>query len=207
MKALKLLWPFASTMALVVIASNVLVQFPFDHFGLKDVLTWGAFTYPFAFLVNDLTNRRYGKPAARRVAIAGFIVGILISIGLATPRIATASGTAFLVGQFLDITVFGWLRRQSWWRAPLAATMVGSLLDTTIFFSLAFAVPFAFMDTAFGHADGSLGMSVPLFGMTAPLWVSLALGDLSVKVLMGFFMLLPYGALLNVLRPEPALQT
>jgi uncharacterized PurR-regulated membrane protein YhhQ (DUF165 family) len=200
------LWPFALAMAAVVVASNVLVQFPFDHFGLNDILTWGAFTYPVAFLVSDLTNRRYGKPAARRVAIAGFIVGIFFSVRLATPRIAAASGTAFLVGQFLDITVFGWLRRQAWWRAPLAATMIGSLIDTAIFFSLAFAVPFAFLDTGFGHPDGSLGMNVPFFGLPAPLWMSLAAGDLSVKVVMGLLMLLPYGALLNVMKPAPALR-
>jgi uncharacterized PurR-regulated membrane protein YhhQ (DUF165 family) len=202
----RVLWPFALAMTLVVIAANVLVQFPFNHFGLKNVLTWGAFTYPLVFLVSDLTNRRYGKPAARRVAIAGFIVGVFFSVWVATPRIAIASGTAFLVGQFLDITVFGWLRRQSWWRAPLAATMVGSLIDTAIFFSFAFAAPFALFDTGFGHPDGSLGMIVPLFGMPAPLWISLAAGDLSVKVAMGLLMLAPYGALLNVLKPVPALQ-
>jgi uncharacterized PurR-regulated membrane protein YhhQ (DUF165 family) len=199
------LLPFALAMAAVVTASNILVQYPFRHFGLGDILTWGAFSYPVAFLVNDLTNRRYGKPAARRVVFAGFVVGVLLSVFLATPRIAIASGTAFLTGQLLDITVFGRLRRQAWWRAPLAATMCGSLLDTAIFFSLAFSASFVFLDTAFGMPDGSLAFPSALFGGQAPLWVTLALGDLSVKVVMGLLMLVPYGALLNVLKPVPAL--
>jgi len=199
------LLPFALAMAAVVTASNILVQYPFRHFGLGDILTWGAFSYPIAFLVNDLTNRRYGKPAARRVVFAGFVVGVLLSVFLATPRIAIASGTAFLTGQLLDITVFGRLRRQAWWRAPLAATMCGSLLDTAIFFSLAFSASFVFLDTAFGMPDGSLAFPSALFGGQAPLWVTLALGDLSVKVVMGLLMLVPYGALLNVLKPVPAL--
>ena len=201
----KELLPFALAMAIVVTASNILVQYPFRHLGLGDILTWGAFSYPVAFLVNDLTNRRYGKPAARRVVLAGFVVGVLLSIFLATPRIAIASGTAFLTGQLLDITVFGRLRRQAWWRAPLAATLAGSLLDTAIFFSLAFAASFAFLDTAFGMADGSLAFPAALFGGSAPLWMTLALGDLSVKIVMGLLMLVPYGALLNVLKPVPAL--
>lgn len=199
------LLPFIAAMAAVVTTSNILVQYPFGHFGLGDILTWGAFTYPVAFLVNDLTNRRYGKPAARRVVIAGFIAGALLSVWLATPRIAIASGTAFLTGQLLDITVFGRLRRQAWWRAPLAATLAGSLLDTAIFFSLAFSVPFAFLDTGFGLSDGSLAFPTALFGGQAPLWMTLALGDLSVKIIMGLLMLVPYGALLNVLKPTPAL--
>jgi uncharacterized PurR-regulated membrane protein YhhQ (DUF165 family) len=201
----KELLPFALAMAVVVTASNILVQYPFRHLGLGDILTWGAFSYPVAFLVNDLTNRRYGKPAARRVVLAGFVAGVLLSIFLATPRIAIASGTAFLTGQLLDITVFGRLRRQAWWRAPLAATLAGSLLDTAIFFSLAFAAPFAFLDTGFGLADGSLAFPSALLGGQAPLWVTLALGDLSVKIVMGLLMLAPYGALLNVLKPVPAL--
>jgi uncharacterized PurR-regulated membrane protein YhhQ (DUF165 family) len=106
----------------------------------------------------------------------------------------------------LDINVFSRLRRLAWWRAPLAATMVGSVLDTAIFFSLAFAAPFAFLDTGFGLADGSLAFPAPLFAGQVPLWVTLALGDLSVKVLMGLLMLVPYGALLNVIRPVPALR-
>jgi uncharacterized PurR-regulated membrane protein YhhQ (DUF165 family) len=198
--------PFVAAMVVIVAASNFLVQFPFQHFGLGDTLTWGAFTYPVAFLVNDLTNRRYGKPAARKVVLAGFAIAVVISVWLATPRIAIASGTAFLTGQLLDITVFGRLRRQTWWRAPLAATMVGSLLDTAIFFSLAFAARLAFLDTGFGLPDGSLAFPVGFFSGQVPLWVSLAFGDLMVKIAMGLLMLVPYGALLNVLRPVPALR-
>ena len=204
MYSFKTTLPFVAAMAIVVVASNILVQYPFDHFGMKDVLTWGAFSYPVAFLVNDLANRRYGKPAARRVVFAGFLLAVALSVWLATPRIAIASGAAFLTGQLLDIQVFDRLRRQSWWKAPFMATMFGSLLDTVIFFSLAFAAQFAFLDTMLGREDGSLAFAAPLFGMTAPLWLTLAFGDLCVKVLMGLLALIPYGALLNVLRPVEA---
>src|SRR5690606_40363626 len=109
-------WPFVASMAAVVVASNFLVQFPFAHFGLAALLTWGAFTYPLAFLVNDLTNRRFGAAATRRVVCVGFAVAVVLSVWLATPRTAIASGSAFLAGQLLDVTVFNWLRRQAWWR-------------------------------------------------------------------------------------------
>jgi queuosine precursor transporter len=198
--------PFVAAMALVVVASNILVQYPFDHFGMKDLLTWGAFTYPIAFLVNDLTNRRYGKPAARRVVIVGFLIAVSLSVWLATPRIAIASGTAFLTGQLLDIQVFDRLRRQSWWKAPFMATIFGSVLDTAIFFSLAFAAQFAFLDTMIGREDGSLAFPVPFFGGETSLWMALAFGDLCVKILMGVLALIPYGALLNVLKPAPELR-
>jgi queuosine precursor transporter len=124
MPSLKNYLPFIAAMTLVVVASNILVQYPFDHFGMKEILTWGAFTYPIAFLVNDLTNRTYGKSAARRVVIAGFVIAVILSFYLATPRIAIASGTAFLTGQLLDIQVFDRLRRQSWWKAPFMATVL-----------------------------------------------------------------------------------
>ncbi|TKT75272.1 queuosine precursor transporter [Aquamicrobium sp. LC103] len=195
------IWPFVAAMAVVVTASNFLVQFPFAHFGLQDVLTWGAFTYPVAFLVTDLTNRRYGPTAARKVVFVGFVIAIALSVWLATPRIAIASGSAFLVAQLLDVSIFDKLRRQVWWRAPLISSIIGSIIDTIIFFSLAFAARFAFLDTGFGLEDGSLGFPVPFMGTEAPLWVSLALGDFSVKILIGFAMLAPYGALLSVLRP------
>ena len=206
MTSFKTYLPFAGAMALVVVASNILVQYPFDHFGMKDVLTWGAFSYPIAFLVNDLTNRRYGKPAARRVVVSGFLIAVVLSVWLATPRIAIASGTAFLTGQLLDIQVFDRLRRQGWWKAPFMATIFGSLFDTVIFFSLAFAARFAFLDTTLGREDGSLSFAAPLFGMEAPLWLTLAFGDLCVKMLMGALALIPYGALLNVLRPVEAIR-
>ena len=193
--------PFVALMASVVIVSNVLVQFPFAHFGLQDLLTWGAFTYPLAFLVNDLTNRKYGPAAARKVVCAGFVLAVLLSAWFATPRIALASGSAFLLAQMLDVSIFDWLRRQAWWRAPLISTLVGSALDTVIFFSLAFAAGFSMLDTAFGFEDGSLAFAVPFAGMEVPLWVSLAIGDFAVKIIVGITMLAPYGALLTRLKP------
>ncbi|MGB8816918.1 MAG: queuosine precursor transporter [Rhizobiaceae bacterium] len=198
--------PFVAAMALVVVASNILVLYPFDHFGLKDVLTWGAFTYPVAFLVNDLTNRRYGKQTARRVVFVGFAIAVALSVLLATPRIGIASGTAFLTGQLLDIQVFDRLRQKSWWKAPFMATVFGSMLDTVIFFTLAFAPVFGGMDLAFGMEDGSLGFAVPFFSTEAPLWMTLAFGDFCVKMLMGVLALIPYGALLNVLKPAEGLR-
>lgn len=201
-------WPFVAAMAIVVVLSNVLVQFPFEHFHLGEILTWGAFTYPAAFLVNDLTNRRYGVRAARRVVLVGFVLAVLISIWLASPRIALASGTAFLAAQLLDTAIFDRLRKAIWWRAPLISTLIGSVLDTMLFFSLAFARSFSFLDTAFSREDGSLAFPVPLFGIgfEVPLWVSLALGDFAVKLVLGFIMLVPYGALLSMLRPAEALR-
>ena len=206
MPSITRLLPFVAAMALVVVASNILVLYPFDHFGLKDVLTWGAFTYPVAFLVNDLTNRRYGKATARRVVYVGFAIAVILSIHLATPRIAIASGTAFLVGQLLDIQVFDRLRRNSWWKAPFMGTVFGSALDTLIFFTLAFAPAFAGIDALFGMQDGSLGFPASLFGTEAPLWITLAFGDFCVKMLMGVLALIPYGALLNVLKPVEAVR-
>lgn len=198
------IWPFVAAMATVVVASNILVQYPFGHFGLQDLLTWGAFTYPLAFLVNDLTNRRFGKQAARRVVLAGFALAVVLSIWLATPRIAIASGSAFLVAQLLDTQIFDRLRNDAWWKPPLVSTVIGSVVDTVLFFSLAFAASFAFLDTGLGLEDGSLGFAVPFFGAEVPLWVSLAFGDFGVKMLVGLVMLAPYGALLAVLKPAPA---
>ena len=176
-------------MTLVVVSSNILVQFPFTPFGLGDYLTWGAFTYPVAFLVTDLTNRRYGPRVARQLVIAGFAVAVVLSVWLATPRIALASGTAFLVGQLLDITVFNRLRRQSWWRAPFVGSVMGSALDTILFFSLAFA------------GDPDMSGAVNLFGTEVLLWQSLAVFDFSVKMLIALIALLPYGALMSVVLP------
>jgi uncharacterized PurR-regulated membrane protein YhhQ (DUF165 family) len=133
-----LILPIAA-MAVIVALSNFAVQFPFRHFGLADYLTWGAFTYPFAFLVNDLTNRRFGSAAARQVVFVGFVAAVLLSMLLATPRIAAASGTAFLAAQLLDVSVFDRLRRAAWWKAPFISSVIGSAVDTAIFFSLAFA--------------------------------------------------------------------
>src|SRR5690606_17409655 len=121
-------WPYVAAMAATVLASNFLVQFPFEHLGLGEMLTWGAFTYPVAFLITDLTNRRFGARIARLVVLVGFIVAVALSIWLATPRIAIASGTAFLVAQLLDVVVFDRLRRQAWWRPPLFSTLISSAL-------------------------------------------------------------------------------
>jgi uncharacterized PurR-regulated membrane protein YhhQ (DUF165 family) len=198
------IWPFVAAMAVVVVASNILVQYPFGHLGLQDLLTWGAFTYPVAFLVTDLTNRRFGPAVARRVVLVGFLIAVVLSIWLATPRIAIASGSAFLVAQLLDVSIFDRLRRTDWWKAPLISTVIGSLVDTVIFFSLAFADAFSMLDTGLGREDGSLGFAVPFLGMEVPLWISLALGDLMVKLLVGVAMLAPYRALLAIVAPQPA---
>ncbi|MCO5145566.1 MAG: queuosine precursor transporter [Aquamicrobium sp.] len=198
-------WPFVAAMAVTVAASNVLVQYPFGHFGLQDILTWGAFTYPFAFLVTDLANRNHGAAAARKVVYAGFAVAVVLSIWLATPRIAIASGAAFLVAQLIDVAVFERLRRNAWWQAPLISSVIGSVIDTVLFFSLAFAARFAALDTGFGLEDGSLGFAVPfVLGGEVPLWVSLALGDFCVKIAMALVALVPYGALISVLKPARA---
>ncbi len=193
-------------MTMVVVASNFLVQFPLSGslFGiaLGDLLTWGAFTYPVAFLITDLTNRQFGPQTARKVVLAGFVVGVALSVVTSQPRIAIASGSAYLFGQMLDISVFNRLRRQTWWRAPLIGSLVGSMLDTAIFFSFAFAAAFA----VFGPNDPFALEAAPVLGvfaMEAPRWVSWALGDFSVKLLVGLVMLLPYGALMSVLKPMP----
>ncbi len=188
-------------MCAVVAASNFLVQYPFNHFGLGEILTYGAFTYPIAFLVNDLSNRRFGPVFARRVVYAGFAIAVVLSIWLATPRIAIASGTAFLTAQLLDITVFNKLRQLTWWKAPFASAIFGSLLDTLLFFSIAFAARFAWIDAITGQPDSSLAMPVPFFGTEIPLWASLGFGDLLVKVVMAVVMLVPYGAILAIFAP------
>lgn len=197
---------YVALMTLVVVASNFLVQFPVQAtlgaINLGDLLTWGAFTYPFAFLVTDLTNRQYGPRVARLVVAAGFIVGVGLSWYLSQPRIAIASGLAFLLGQMLDISVFNRLRRQSWWQAPLAGSMLGSILDTVLFFSFAFAPAFS----VFGpNDDFAIGLA-PVFGVLtteAPRWISWALGDLAVKVIFALILLMPYGALMSVVKPMP----
>lgn len=211
MQALKQHAPFIAAMALVVAASNFLVQFPVQAtiggVDLADLLTWGAFTYPVAFLVTDLTNRRYGPQAARRVVLVGFAVAVVLSVWLATPRIAIASGSAFLVAQLLDVSIFDRLRRAAWWKAPLISSVIGSIVDTIIFFSLAFAPVFGVL----GANDAFAIASAPLLGLIAleaPRWLSWALGDLGVKLVVSMVMLAPYGALLALMRndgqPRPA---
>lgn len=195
------LLPAMLAMCAAVAASNILVQYPFQYLGLHEVLTWGAFTYPVAFLVNDLTNRRFGPVAARRTVYAGFVLGVIMSIWLATPRIAIASGSAFLIAQLMDITVFDRLRRKTWWKAPFAAAMFGSVLDTILFFSIAFAARFAWIDMLTGMPDSSLSEPASFLGLGMPLWASLAFGDFFVKVVMGTLMLIPYGAILAIFAP------
>lgn len=167
-------WRPIVAMAVVIVVSNLLVQYP-----INDWLTWGAFTYPVAFLVTDLTNRALGAAAARRVAWAGFAIAILVSFGLAPWRIAVASGSAFIVAQLLDIAVFNRLRAHSWWQAPLIGSIVASVIDTLIFFFIAFA-----------------GTELD--------WRLLAAGDLGVKWLMAVLLLAPYRMLLPRLVPGVA---
>lgn len=157
----------------VVVASNILVQHQ-----INDFLTWGAFTFPIAFLVTDLTNRRFGPLRARRVVYIGFLFGVALSVWFAGWRIGIASGVAFLAGQLLDVFVFDRLRRMTWWRAPLISSITASAVDTALFFSLAFA-----------------GTGVP--------WVTLGLGDYGVKLAMAAALLVPYGAVMRFVAPLP----
>lgn len=198
--------PYVALMTLVVVASNFLVQFPVPGtiFGinLADLLTYGAFIYPIAFLVTDLTNRQFGPKAARLVVVAGFVIAVAFSIWASTPRIAIASGSAFLLAQLLDISVFNRLRRSSWWKAPLLSSLIGSALDTAVFFSLAFAAVFAFIGP---NDDFAIG-TAPILGVIAvdaPRWISWALGDFAVKMIVGLVMLLPYGAVMSLVKPMP----
>ncbi len=189
--------PGILAMAAVVVASNILVQFLFGQW-----LTWGAFTYPVAFLVTDVMNRVYGQAAARRVVLAGFVVGVICSLigtgimgefgPLVTLRIAIGSGLAFLTAQLLDIAVFSALRAGNWWRAPLASTLVGSSVDTALFFTIAFSGALSWIEPA---NDVSWATEVlPLLGTgpDAPLWVSLALADWGVKLGLAVIALLPF---------------
>lgn len=197
-------------MVAVVAASNYLVQFPvmagFGGINLADLLTWGAFTYPAAFLVTDLTNRHLGPVMARRVVFIGFGLAVVLSVVLATPRIAIASGSAFLVAQLLDVFVFNRLRERVWWQAPLASSVLGSVVDTGLFFSLAFAAGFGVL----GASDSFAIESAPLLGMFAvetPRWMSWALGDLVVKVIVAVTLLAPYRvvvALIPSRRSDPS---
>jgi uncharacterized PurR-regulated membrane protein YhhQ (DUF165 family) len=190
-------------MVVVVTASNILVQFPLrvslGSIDLSDILTWGAFTYPLAFLVSDLTNRHFGANTARIVVVIGFAVAVVISAYLSAPRIALASGTAFIVGQFLDISVFQRLRNWLWYLPPLVGSLLGSAIDTLVFFSLAFAPAFMFVDMAFGMPDGSLPFPAPLLGAgpEVPLWLALAAGDFCVKFLAAGVLLVPYRLLMG----------
>jgi uncharacterized integral membrane protein (TIGR00697 family) len=194
---MRILIPGVLAMAAIVVASNILVQFPLGAF-----LTWGALTYPFAFLVTDLTNRLQGPAAARRVVLAGFAAGILCSVvgtqitgefgPFVTLRIALGSGLAFLCAQLLDVAVFDRLRQESWWKAPLVSTLLSSTLDTALFFTIAFSATLTFLEP--GNDVSWATGPAPLLGLgpEAPFWVSLAVGDWLVKLLLALVALLPF---------------
>ena len=173
-------------MGVVVLASNYLVQFPITYYGLEEILTYGAFSYPVAFLITDLANRSYGKIIARKIVYIGFIIGIAFTLFFSTNfadlisvRIAIGSGTAFLVAQLLDVQIFDQLRKKRWFVAPLTSSLIGSTIDTFLFFSISF------------YATG-----IP--------WVTLSLGDLAVKVLVALLMLIPFRLLLGTLKISKA---
>ena len=170
-------------MGVVVLSSNYLVQFPVNYYGLNEVLTYGAFSYPLAFLITDLANRSFGKTVARKIVYFGFLIGIIFTVLLSTDfadyisiRIAIGSGTAFLFSQLLDIQIFNRLRKKQWFVAPLTSSIIGSTVDTFLFFSISF------------YATG-----IP--------WFTLSLGDLAVKVLVALLMLIPFRMLLKIFRP------
>ena len=170
-------------MGVVVLASNYLVQFPINHYDLNEILTYGAFSYPIAFLITDLANRSFGKVVARKIVYIGFAIGISFTLLFSTNftdlisiRIAIGSGTAFLVAQLLDVQIFDKLRQKQWFVAPLTSSLIGSTVDTFIFFSISF-----------------YGTGVP--------WITLSLGDLSVKIFVAFVMLIPFRLLLKTLKP------
>ena len=179
---MNLYYKLSLLMGAIVVASNYLVQFPIKYFGLSEILTYGAFSYPITFLITDLANRAYGKIIARRVVYIGFVVGILLTLFVSTNftdiisiRIAIGSGVAFFIAQNLDVQIFDRLRRKSWYVAPLTSSTIGSITDTFLFFSIAF------------YASG-----VP--------WVTLALGDLIVKLIITLAMLIPFRLLLNKIK-------
>jgi uncharacterized PurR-regulated membrane protein YhhQ (DUF165 family) len=187
-----------AAMTLVVLASNILVQYPVAFAGLSDYLTWGAFSYPFAFLVTDLSNRRFGPKGARRVVYAGFVLAVLLSVLFATPRIAIASGTAFLTAQLLDIAIFSRLRGRAWWLPPFASSVVSSALDTAIFFSLAFYCgPLPELGLTISDALGLAGIADSCIVLP---WTSLAVADYFVKLALAALSIAPYGALVGVMR-------
>ncbi|MEC8668987.1 MAG: queuosine precursor transporter [Pseudomonadota bacterium] len=201
--------PGVIAMAAVVVASNILVQFLFGQW-----LTWGAFTYPVAFLVTDVMNRVYGVSAARRVVFIGFVVGVICSLigtqimgeygPLVTWRIAIGSGLAFLSAQLLDVAIFDRLREGSWWRAPLASTLVGSSVDTAIFFTIAFAGSLTFLEPANDVSWAAEALPLLGTGPVAPLWVSLAVADWMVKLSLALIALLPFRAIVRKLSPDLA---
>ena len=207
------LLPYVIAMAVVVVASNILVQFVV----LDGLVTWGAFTYPFAFLVTDLANRLHGPSAARRVVVAGFGIGVICSLigtqvmlefGPAVSlRVAVASGVAFLAAQLLDVAVFDRLRATAWWQAPFVSSLASSALDTVLFFSIAFSATLAFFGTGANAAVEWAQVSVPFLtlGPVLPLWVSLAVADFVVKLGIAALALVPFRLIVrHLLRARTA---
>jgi len=196
-------------MAAIVVASNILVQHLFGQW-----LTWGAFTYPLAFLVTDLINRFYGAKAARLVVLVGFGVGLICSfigtqiIGevgpLVTLRIAVGSGLAFLTAQLLDVSIFDKLRHGSWWRAPLASTLVGASADTAIFFTIAFSAGLTWLEPGNDVSWATEVLPILGVGPNAPLWVSLAVADWGVKLLLAIVALVPFRLIVKRFSTTPA---
>lgn len=203
------LLPGILAMAAVVVASNILVQFLFGQW-----LTWGAFTYPLAFLVTDVMNRVYGAPTARKVVFVGFLTGVACSLigtqivgefgPLVTWRIAIGSGIAFLTAQLLDIAIFNRLRDGAWWRAPLASTLVGSTVDTALFFTIAFSATLTFVEPA--NDVSWAGEALPLLGAgpVVPLWVSLAVADWGVKITLALLALVPFRLIVRRMTAQVA---
>ena len=189
--------PGIIAMAAIVVASNILVQFLYGQW-----LTWGAFTYPLAFLVTDVMNRVYGQTAARRVVLVGFVVGLICSLigtqivgefgPMVTIRIAIGSGLAFLIAQLLDVAIFSALRDGKWWRAPLASTLIGSTVDTILFFSIAFSGALSFLSPSTDVSWAAETLPLLGSGPVAPLWVSLAVADWAVKLSLALIALVPF---------------
>ena len=169
-------------MGVIILGSNYLVQFPIKYYGLEKLLTYGAFSYPIAFLITDLANRTYGKIVARKIVYIGFFIGISFTLFFSTNfselvslRIAIGSGTAFIISQLLDVQIFDKLRRKKWFVAPLTSSFIGSTVDTFLFFSISF-----------------YGTAIP--------WITLSLGDLAVKIFVALLMLIPFRMLLGTFK-------
>lgn len=195
---MKNLLPGILAMAAIVVASNILVLHPLGNY-----LTWGAVSYPFAFLVTDLTNRIQGAQAARRVVLAGFVTGILCSLvigsfsPLVTLRVAIGSGLAFLAAQLLDVAIFDRMRGGVWWKAPLVSTLISSSIDTAIFFTVAFAAALSFLEPA-NDVTWAAGPGALIgLGPTAPFWVSMAVADWLVKLAIALLALVPFRIILG----------
>ena len=177
-------------MVTVILISNILVQYPVMLWGLEDILTWAAFTYPVAFFITDITNRTYGVMTARRIVYWGFFTAVILSFYFATPRIAIASGCAFLLSQLIDIQIFTKLSKFQWWKAPLVSSTLGSIIDTILFFTIAFSLMFSMM----GYEDSFATENIAILSglLESPRWVMWAFGDFSVKLFVAMILLIPF---------------